>query len=342
MASVASNGGACAPDPLALAASASRARAVAVGLRCFVPGMGSRDAGEAIGHGNIHADNRDVSVDFGPLGKRTRDVERHVGGRGENGVGDELRVLAGQADGAGKAGGGVEPHFAGGADRAGVRRRSCEMINSDRASVRDECPGHSGQLESRLIVAEFAAAQAEPFLAPAVLQSSRAAEARPRANRRRDDRTRRAWNWRGGHRGRRRSSRPARPSGASGAEPVRRTALPVPALIVTSSEVRPPESRPEPATSSAGKPALRICGATTRCRRMRHSPVGLLGVPPIVASPSAMPDRPRPGENKSSAVSGRPAAFAFSASVDPLCPESDSRPAPTWNPRSLMSRPLAP
>ena len=128
-------------------------------VEMFRAGEGGRDAGEAIGHGNIHADNRDVSVDFGPLRKRTRDVERHVGGRGENGVGDELRVLAGQADGAGKAGGGVEPHFAGRADRTGVRRRSCEMINSDRASVRDECPGHSGQLESGLIVSEFAAAQ---------------------------------------------------------------------------------------------------------------------------------------------------------------------------------------
>ena len=90
------------------------------------------------------------------------------------------------------------------------------------------------------------------------------------------------------------------PSGVSGAEPVTRTVLPVPALIVASIDVRPPASRPEPATSSAGKPALRICGATTRCRRTRQSPVGLPGVPPIVASPSATPDRPRPGENKSS------------------------------------------
>ena len=72
------------------------------------------------------------------------------------------------------------------------------------------------------------------------------------------------------------------PSGARGAEPVRRTALPVPALIVTSSDVRPPASRPEPATSSAGNPALRICGTITRCRRTRHSPVGAFGVPPIV------------------------------------------------------------
>ncbi len=120
-----------------------------------------------------------------------------------------------------------------------------------------------------------------------------------------------------------------------------RTVLPVPALIVASIEVRPPASRPEPATSSAGKPALRICGAITRCRRSFQSPVGLPGVPPIVASPSATPDRPRPGENKSNAASGRLAAFALSASVDPLWPDSDSRPAPRRNARSLMSRPSA-
>ena len=85
---------------------------------------------------------------LGPLGKRPRDVERHVGGRGENVVGDELRVLASQANGAGKAGGRIEPHFAGGADRTGVRRCSCEMVDPDRASVRDECPGHAGKLKS--------------------------------------------------------------------------------------------------------------------------------------------------------------------------------------------------
>ena len=68
----------------------------------------SRDTVEAAGHGDVHADNRDAPVDFWPLSKRTRDVERHVGGRGENVVGDELRVLAGQANGAGKAGGRIK------------------------------------------------------------------------------------------------------------------------------------------------------------------------------------------------------------------------------------------
>ena len=39
-----------------------------------------------------------------------------------------------------------------------------KMIDPNRAPVRDECPGHSGKLESRLIVAEFAAAQANRSL----------------------------------------------------------------------------------------------------------------------------------------------------------------------------------
>ena len=95
----------------------------------------------------------------GPLAERTRNVERHVGGRGENVVGDELGVLAGQANGAGKAGGRIKSHFSSGADRTGVRRCPREMIDPNRASVRDECPGHAGQLESRLIVPQFAAAQ---------------------------------------------------------------------------------------------------------------------------------------------------------------------------------------
>ena len=133
-------------------------------VQMFRAGERGGDAVEATGHGDVHADNRDASVDFWLLRKRTRDVERHVGGRGENVVGDELGVLAGQANGAGKAGGGVEPHFAARADRTGVRRCPCEVIDPNRAPVRDECPGHAGKLESRLIVPEFAAAQANRSL----------------------------------------------------------------------------------------------------------------------------------------------------------------------------------
>ncbi len=133
-------------------------------VQMFRAGERRGDAVEAAGHGDVHADNRDAPVDSWPLAERTRDVERHVGGRGEDVVGDELSVLAGQANGAGKARGGVEPHFAGGADRTGVRRCPCEMIDPDRAPVRDESSGQSGKLESRLIVAEFAAAQANRSL----------------------------------------------------------------------------------------------------------------------------------------------------------------------------------
>ena len=127
-------------------------------VEVFRAGEWSRDAGEPIRHGNIHADNRDVPVDFGLLGERAGDVERHVGGRGENGVGDELRVLAGHANGAGKARGRIKAHVAGRADRTCIWRGPREMINSDRTSVRDECHGHSGHFKSRLIVPELAPA----------------------------------------------------------------------------------------------------------------------------------------------------------------------------------------
>ena len=113
-------------------------------VQMFRAGQGSRNAGEAIGHGNIHADDRDLSVDFWPLGKGTGDVERQVGGRGDNVVGDELRVLAVQANGAGKASGGIKPHFTGDADRTGVRRHSGQMIDPNRAPIRDECSSHAG------------------------------------------------------------------------------------------------------------------------------------------------------------------------------------------------------
>ena len=148
-------------------------------VQMFRAGKWSCDTVEAAGHRNIHADNRDAPVDFWPLSKRPGDVERHVSGRGDNVVGDELRMLAGQANGAGKTSGRVKPHFAGGADRTGVRRCPREVIDPDRAPVCDECPRHAGQLESRLIVREFAAAQADRSLRLRLCESCHAAEARP-------------------------------------------------------------------------------------------------------------------------------------------------------------------
>ena len=106
------------------------------------------------------------------------------------------------------------------------------------------------------------------------------------------------------------------PSAASGADPVARTELPPPALTATSSDVRPAPRRPEPATSSAGSAALRVCGALKPFSRTRQSPDGSSGVPLIVASPSAAPERPRPGAARSSAESGSAAAFARRSSVD--------------------------
>src|SRR3984957_13335311 len=73
-------------------------------------------------------------------------------------------MLAGQANRAWNASGRFKSHFAGRANRTGVRRCPPEVIDPDRASVRDECPRHSGKLESCLIVAEFAAAQPDRSL----------------------------------------------------------------------------------------------------------------------------------------------------------------------------------
>ena len=70
-ASVASNRGARAPDPLALASEREprpRGRGRVQMLRA---GNGGRDAVEAIGHGDIHADNRDAPVDSGLLSERS-------------------------------------------------------------------------------------------------------------------------------------------------------------------------------------------------------------------------------------------------------------------------------
>src|ERR1700729_3016993 len=130
----------------------------------FRAGERGGDAVEATGYGYIHADNRNASVDSWLLSKRTRDVDRHVGGRGENVVGDELGALSGQANGARKAGGGVEPYFAGGAYRTAVRRRPRKAIDPNRVPVRGQCSGDPSELEPRLIVLEFAAAQANRSL----------------------------------------------------------------------------------------------------------------------------------------------------------------------------------
>ena len=71
MASVASNGGARAPDPLRLGRERKPRPRGRGRVQMFRAGKRSGDAVEATGHGNVHADNRDASVDFGPLAERT-------------------------------------------------------------------------------------------------------------------------------------------------------------------------------------------------------------------------------------------------------------------------------
>ena len=104
-ASVASKSGARAPGPLALAISASRAFAVGVGLRCLVPGMGEatllKRLGTVISIPTIVT--RPSTLGFCKSGPETLSAMSAVAET--NIVGDDLGVLAGQANGAGKAGG---------------------------------------------------------------------------------------------------------------------------------------------------------------------------------------------------------------------------------------------
>ena len=85
-----------------------------------------------------------------------------------------------------------------------------------------------------------------------------------------------------------------------------RTEPPLPTLTATSSEVRLPANRPDPSTSSAGRTALRVCGALSAFNRTRQLPDGSPAAPLIVASPSAEPDSPSPGAMRSSADERQP------------------------------------
>ena len=217
-----------------------------------MPGIGAETLLKRLGHGDVHRDDRDAAVDIGLLGERAGDVERHVGGRCDDVVRDELGALPVRRMEPGKPAAGSSLTSPLAADRAAVRRRPCEAVDSDRVAVRRPTPADRGELEPGLIVAESAAAQAGPNLAPAASRSFRATEARPPATRSVTARDRKRGVGEAGvelavdlH--------VERAVGRKGAEPVRRTALPAPALTATSSDVRPPPSRPEPATSSAGR-----------------------------------------------------------------------------------------
>ena len=120
---------------------------------------GSRDAAEALRHGDVHRIDRDAAVDIGLLREFAADGEREVGGRRHDAVGDDLRVLAGHANRAGEAGRGIEAHLAGRRDRSAVRRRAAQPIDADRISVGDEDSGDFGEPEAGLVVAELAIRQ---------------------------------------------------------------------------------------------------------------------------------------------------------------------------------------
>ena len=122
-------------------------------------GNGGRDAVEALGHGDVHRDDRDAAADVGRLGEPAGDIEPHIRGRCDDVVGDKLSVPASHLERARKAPDRIEPHFAADLDRAGVRRGSCEPVDADGVPVRLDEPADRGELESGLVVAEGAAGQ---------------------------------------------------------------------------------------------------------------------------------------------------------------------------------------
>ena len=138
--SVASNSGARPPRRLGLGdLSARRARAVGVGLTCFVPGIGSGDAAEAVRHGDVHRDDRDAAGDIGLLRERAGDGQREICGRGDDGRWPRLARACRSRGLTGEAGGRVEPHVAGRRDRPAVGRRAAaaDRCGSYRRSRRE-------------------------------------------------------------------------------------------------------------------------------------------------------------------------------------------------------------
>ena len=116
---------------------------------------GSRDAIEAVRHGDIHRVDRNAAVQIGLLGKGAADGERKIGGRRHDIVRHDLGVLAGHANRAGETGGRIEPHLAAGRDRTAVGGRAAQSVDANRIPVGDQGSGDSGELESGLVVAEF-------------------------------------------------------------------------------------------------------------------------------------------------------------------------------------------
>ena len=151
---------------------------------------GSRDAAEALRHGDVHRNDRDAAVDIGLLGELAADGQRKIGGRRHDAVGHDLRVPAGHANRAGEAGGRVEPHVAGRRDRPAVGRRAAQPIDADRIAVGDKGAGDSGEPETRLVVTELAIRQPDRPLRlrfrdrPAQLKRERERAGHPAAGKR--------------------------------------------------------------------------------------------------------------------------------------------------------------
>ena len=152
--------------------------------------------------------------------------------------------------------------------------------------------------EAGLVVAELRRSPDGPTLAPAVSRWSRATVARASARRSPAGRRQTRRCWRARRRDGRRSSSRARHRWR--AAPIRRPNGIGAARIGRDVERGAAAGEPpEAGDVERRQPALRASAAGLTClSRMRQSPDGASGVPPIVASPSAMPDRPRPGDDE--------------------------------------------
>ena len=120
---------------------------------------GSRDAAEAIGHGNVHGIDRNAAIQIGLLGKVAADGERKIGGGRHDAVGHDLGVLAGHTNRAGEPGPRIEPDLAAGGDRTAVGGHAAQAIDANRLTVGDDSSGNASELEAGLVVAEFAIRQ---------------------------------------------------------------------------------------------------------------------------------------------------------------------------------------
>ena len=136
-------------------AAASSARAVGVGLRCFVPGIGAETPPKLLGHGDVHrVDRRSgrkssaICASLPAMSSARSAVAATMALATSCARLPTTRIVPGEARGR------VEPHLAARADRAAVRGRPAQTVDADRVAVRGQARADAGELESGLVVAD--------------------------------------------------------------------------------------------------------------------------------------------------------------------------------------------